>query len=386
MNEINQNIIEKRKILILKRNNEIKNIEKLYKKKYKKISVKKSLFITESIEIPKTSKNIINSLNNRQLNLSKESKKAKNTPISIRKSLINDNIEKNEKKNENKLNDSMLNNRTKIIFNRKSALLPSNSMEDRINKKVLSRNSHGIDEDNNLSSKLFNTFRKEFRSQYGNYILNSSPINDNNKKNKIIYSKKKNTNPLEIQEEDLIFDELNKIKPKRKKHIHSSSINKKNKNLSINKTKLSTYINLSPEKKKLNKVYNFSPDFFEKINKIRKQRNKYNLKTYQTHLLNAINNNLSKEKYKQLEKKFNNIRNYSYQKIILNRKFLEKMEKKEEIIIKRINSENKKCVTMMKTFSNDFNFKSFYLPKVRFHKVIKSENPHYFHNLSLDNI
>ena len=86
-----------------------------------------------------------------------------------------------------------------------------------------------------------------------------------------------------------------------------------------------------------------------------------------------------------MEKKFINLRNYSFQKIVLNRKFIEKIEKKEKNLIKRINSKNKKCVTMIKIFSNDFNFKSFYLTEVKFHKVIKKKNPYYFQDLSSDN-
>ena len=44
----------------------------------------------------------------------------------------------------------------------------------------------------------------------------------------MFYSERNNNNPLEIQDEDLIFDELNKIKPKRKKNVHSNVISTKN--------------------------------------------------------------------------------------------------------------------------------------------------------------
>ena len=80
-------------------------------------------FITENVEIPKTCKNIINSLNNKQSNLSKELKKEIITPTSIRESILKNNSkDQNYEKNENKVNDSPLNNKIKIIFNRKSAL------------------------------------------------------------------------------------------------------------------------------------------------------------------------------------------------------------------------------------------------------------------------
>ena len=267
MNETNQNNIEKRKILLLKKIG-IKKFDKLFQNKYKNIHGKKNLFITENEEIPKTCKNIINSLNNKQSNLSKELKKEIITPTSIRESVLKNNSkDQNYELKENKVNDSPLNNKIKIIFNRKSALLLSNQMDFKINKKIVSRNSYVTDKSNNLSSKVYNSFRKEFRSQYGNYISNSNSINDYHEKNKMFYSERNNNNPLEIQDEDLIFDELNKIKPKRKKHVHSNVISTKNIILNMNKTKLSKYANLNPEKKILNKVYKYSPDFFEKLKK-----------------------------------------------------------------------------------------------------------------------
>ena len=75
-------------------------------------------------------------------------------------------------------------------------------------------------------------------------------------------------------------------------------------------------------------MYKFSPDFYEKINQIKKKRKKYNLLNYQNNLLNTINDNFSKEHFKKLEKKFLGLRNYSFHKIILNREFIEKIEKK----------------------------------------------------------
>ena len=57
-------------------------------------------------------------------------------------------------------------------------------MDFKINKKIVSRNSYGMDKSNNLSSKVYNSFRKEFRSQYGNYISNSNSINDYHEKKK----------------------------------------------------------------------------------------------------------------------------------------------------------------------------------------------------------
>ena len=94
-------------------------------------------------------------------------------------------------------------------------------------------------------------------------------------------------------------------------------------------------------------------------------------------MLNTISDNFSKDTIKQLEKKFINLRNYSYQRVMFNRKYIEKIEKKEKSIIKRINSENKKCEIMLKTAENGFDFKSFCLPKVKFHNIIKKKKSYY---------
>ena len=51
----------------------------------------------------------------------------------------------------------------------------------------------------------------------------------------MFYSERNNNNLLEIQEEDLIFDELNKIKPKHKKHVYSNLTSTKNIILNMNK-------------------------------------------------------------------------------------------------------------------------------------------------------
>ena len=103
-----------------------------------------------------------------------------------------------------------------------------------------------------------------------------------------------------------------------------------------------------------------------------------NLLNYQNNLLDIMSKNCSKDAYINLENNFQKIRSFSYQKIVLNKKFIEKMEKREKRIVKKINNVNKKCEKMLKTADNGFNFKSFSLPKVIFYKVIKKKNAHFF--------
>ena len=329
IDKINEKIIEERKIL----NKFEKQNKTLYEHKFKK-----SLLFTPSLKKLKNAKNIINPLIK-----SPHQKHLENTKLkilsknSLANSKLNTDFDTNKHQNleNNKIkinkdiidkeNKSILDNKLKNIHQRKSIILSSSPMEFRISGKTLTRNSHRTNENNIFSSKLFNSFRIELKSKDKNYIINSK---NDNLLNKMSFTERKNSNPFEIQDEDRIFDELNRnnlkqnlIKPRHKKNI-KSSIFTKNQILKLNKTKLSINSNkssLSPEKKILNDVYKFSPEFFEKIRKIRKERKNYNLKNYQINLLNTISDNFSKEAIKKLEKKFINLRNYSYQRIIFNR-------------------------------------------------------------------
>ncbi len=145
------------------------------------------------------------------------------------------------------------------------------------------------------------------------------------------------------------------------------------------KTTISSHkSSLSQDNKILSYIYKYPIDYFQRIYEAKKAKKKLNLLNYQNNLLNIINKNCSKDAYINLENNFQKIRSFSYQKVILNRKFIEKMEKKEKKIVKKINFANKKCEKMLKTADNFFNFKTFSLPKVIFYKVIKKKNAHFF--------
>ena len=296
--------------------------------------------------------------------------------------------------NLNNNNSSNLNNKTtKNQYQRNSMSLFSSPMTLSINRRTTQRNSEVFN--SNLSYKLLNSPKKNlkiYKNLYSNLTSrnNIKDRNDNNiKNNNFNLTERKVLNPFEISEDDLIFEEMNKfndntnkknkLNKKKKSHGKSkSNINEKSK-MNQTKTTLSSHkSSLSQDNKILNNIYKYPNDYFKRIYEAKQSKKKLNLLNYQNNLLNIMNKNCSKDAYINLENTFQKIRSFSYQKVILNRKFIEKMEKKEKKIVKKINSANKECVKMLKTATNGFNFKSFSLPKVIFYNVIKKKNAHFF--------
>ena len=169
--------------------------------------------------------------------------------------------------------------------------------------------------------------------------------------------------------------EKRKIKLKKKKKTRNFSSD-------LKKIKSMIYYNklcLNDNDKLLYNVYKLPSDYFEKVDKVKKSKDKLDLKSYQTSLLNTISDYFSRDGIKSLERNFIQLRNYSYQKIILNKPFIKDIEKKEKKIIKRINLVNKKCEDIILKTAEDFRkLKKISLPKVKFHNVIKRKKIRFF--------
>ena len=356
INEFDEKEIEKRKTLIYQRAESIKQLEKLYKLNLNQKQKKKIVLDTSPIVKMESSKNLFQNpfINNQkslfEKNQSKNCSRKSITPIKI------DNINSNQNNNSNqsKLNVPPIKN--------------------------FSRSSNKTNTNIKLSTNHLNPSKKEFRNHKSiNIELNSKYILNSLQKLK----NRKTINPLEIQEEDKIFNELNTSKDlneedKKKKY------NKKSRNFSsdLKNAKSMFYSNklcLNDNDKILYDVYKLPSDYFEKIDKLKKSKDKLDLKSYQTNLLNTINDYFSRDGIKKLEKNFIHLRNYSYQKIILNKPFIKDIEKKEKKIIKRINLVNKKCEDIiLKTAEHFRKLKKISLPKVKFHNVIKRKKIHFF--------
>jgi hypothetical protein len=358
INEYDEKNIEKRKNLIFQRTESIQQLEKLYtlnlnQKPKRKIVINKSPMVKIQ-----SSKNLIYNpfSNNKKNSIEKYQRKyfSKESlnPIKI----DNNNSNQNNSSNQNKLN--------------------FNSIKD-FSRGVMKKNTNI-----KLSTKHLNPWKKEFKNHKSiNIVLNSQNILNSIKQLK----NKKKINPLEIQEEDKIFNELNNSKNlNEEKNKTIINENKKSRNLSsdLQKTKSMFYYNklcLNDNDKILYDVYKLPSDYFEKVDKVKKSKDKFDLKTYQTNLLNTISDYFSRDGVKNLEKNFIHLRNYSYQKIVLNKPFIKDIEKKEKKIIKRINNVNQKCKDILLKTAEDFRkLRKLTLPKVKFHNVIKRKKIHFF--------
>ena len=352
INDLDEKNIEKRKTLIFQRIESIKKLEKLYTLDLNIKPNRKTVIETSPIGKINSSKNIIHTpfIINKNHFFSKKSI----SPIRI----DNNNSSQNNNSNQNKLNVQSINN--------------------------FSRGSIKTNTNIKLSTNHLSSWKKEFKNHKSiNIMISSKHILNNLKQLKL--NQRKTINPLEIQDEDKIFYELNtsknlnegkkknKIKEKKKTRNFSSDLKKIKSMIYYNK------LCLNDNDKILYDVYKLPSDYFEKVDKVKKSKDKFDLKTYQTNLLNTISDYFSRDGIKSLERNFIQLRNYSYQKIILNKPFIKDIEKKEKKIIKKINKVNKKCEDILLKTSEDFRkIKKLSLPKVKFHNVIKRKKIRFF--------
>ena len=182
--------------------------------------------------------------------------------------------------------------------------------------------------------------------------------------------------PLEIGEEDKLFNELNQgsifCHTETNVEQHHSKAKTLVSLLKIKKKKKAKI--LSGNDKLLSEVYQITPEFEKKIERAKRKKNSMSLKAYQNHLLNTISSNLSKDCFDGLEKSFNQIRSTCNKHYETNYKFLKQLERKEEYIINKINLEESMFEKMMNTTGKLFiKENSFSLPKIKFYRVIAKD-------------
>ena len=350
--------LKNRQNLILKRQNTIKKLERLY---------------TFQIKKPQTQQNSSSRIKHRTIIKINSERKENNSQnqkspfltettkdsISIKKEI---NEEKN-KDNNNIINNNNINNNNDFVPLRKSSTLSQtvyNYFQNK-NKNFLKtiNLTKNIVKQETLNPKRY--IRKDMTIKGINQIIHG----------------RKPKNPLEIEDDDKIFIQLNKV--------NNININKNNNN-EIKKTHIKNYKseNLTFEQKIFRDVYKLTPDFYEKVFKAKKQKRKLNLENYQNNLLKTINNTFSPKSVRQLEKKFVKIRDDCKIDIDNNSEFIKGLENTEKKIVKSINKINKKCVKVMRTTGIDFGFGNFKLPKVKFYRTIKKKkkNSNFFLNKS----
>ena len=190
----------------------------------------------------------------------------------------------------------------------------------------------------------------------------------------------KSANPLEIPDEDKIFDEMNEINDSDKKKFYNTQQNFLKLNLQqkipIKKYKLYE----SKNAKILNDLYKFSKEYKKKVYNAIHKKNELELDNYQKNIINNISDNISKNLVKRLQNKFIDLYEYAYSEYgdDSNKKFIIETEDKEKEIIHEINNNTEEITQRIRTAANDSSsyqlnseLKNFYLPKVKFYRTVR---------------
>lgn len=233
---------------------------------------------------------------------------------------------------------------------------------------------------NNIKKNSFITLTSQASKRSKNDNDNDNNTNSKTNINTIAAStfnqlpiRKKLLSEFEISEDDKIFDELN------------WNINKKGFSLPIVKISKSNARNTNGSDKKgakslslmnktrLDKMYKFDPATTQSLFRVKRKKNELDLFQYQTNLLDSVENSISKSNSKKLRKKFVKIRKLCLSKYDLIYPHLEKIEKKEREVIKKVNITNQHCERMLKTQSLDFCGGSFHLKKIKFIKIFQKK-------------
>ena len=356
-----KNFINNKKNMILKRMQTIKKLEKLYS-----IDIRKHANYTSR----NYNLNKINSIRN------KKHKRTESQIFLVKNSLINSPINSIYKTLNNK-------NFTNFYNQHYNLKLKSNNSTLDDQKKNLKKS--GTLNNNQNRNPLSNSNSQRSNNRFTTYM--NQKINEK----KILFEHRKKNfrekileNPLEIPEEDKIFEEMNELN-KRKSIFSADDKGIKNFNLtngfdsnSINKKYFHKRI-LSQGEKMLNNVYKISPLLIRDLNKAKRKKVDLDLYSYQENLLNTLNEKISKDNLIKLKEKFNDLRLFS--KTSYEEKddyyFIKNIEKKEKNIISDINNINEKCEKLIRNAANEEGFKLkkdlklFSLPKIKFKNVIK---------------
>ena len=267
-----------------------------------------------------------------------------------------------------------------------------------INKEIPIRKSGSLNPD--LAINFLNKFSNvrnvnknrnaTFTNTDQNFFISKKSNEKNNEFLSISVKPKlslKSTNPLEIPDEDKIFDEMNQI---------NSSKNKFNKTqpnfLRLNLQNLPTKKYKSYESKNnkvLNELYKFTKEYKKKVYQAVHKKNELELKNYQINIIKNVSDNISKNLIKRLQNKFMDLYEYALTDFEdeSNKNFIIETENKEKEIITEINNNTQEITQRIRTAAYDNNYqisselKKFYLPKVKFYRTVKLKNKNFYNIL-----
>jgi hypothetical protein len=281
-----------------------------------------------------------------------------------------------------------------LYLKEKAMFIENNSNPQNIpKKKIPIRKSGSLKPD--LGKTFLNKFNNNIRNVKSNRLgtFNSMKINFDKNNENIPFKKPrksiKSINPLEIPDEDKIFDEMNQINDSDDKN----KFNKTQPNflkLSLEKSPTKKYKSYESKNNKiLNELYKFTSEYKKKINNAihKKNKLKLELKNYQSNIINNISENVSKNLVKRLQNKFLDLYEYALTDYSddTNKRFLIQCENKEKEIIAEINNNTEDITQRIRTAANDNStyqlnseLKQFYLPKLKFHRMVKLKKTNLF--------
>lgn len=235
------------------------------------------------------------------------------------------------------------------------------------------------------SEKIISPNNSMYNYKSKNTILNNNSFNSNKHLGKLKIDYLNKTSPKfifnspRLSNKFLLVDTKTgkgSIAPYLKKNNYSS-IDLLNVNILSNKNYKNGYTSQrmslnklikSNDKKLKENVYGVS-DFFEKnLKKIKKQKERIDLKNYHKYLINLGMMTFSQDSVNNLDKTFTKMRKDNKTNVHNNRIFIKRIERKEEKIIKKINKNNEKAKSilgLLKIKNRDYDMR-----EIKFEKVV----------------
>ena len=307
------------------------------------------------------------------------------------------------RKNMTLIKKPKINNVSIIRKNTREQIFKTEIKEKITNKKEESKKSD--------ISTLFTDFFNKQRD--------SISVRNNKKEEK----KAQNDDPLSIPKEDMIFEEIKNYKcfkyftkeslsktsvpfiyinmdmnttkkiPPKKKNIPNNNPYQINFNNNLKRfiefddvflsKKKNVFFTEEKKKNILDNIYRVSTaeDMYEKINLIKRKKEKKKLKNYQYNFLKVVKHNITDKYYEDLKDRFNDIRQLAEGKYQKNYKYMKEIEKDEERLIKDIN----KIYERFMKYSKRKNIRNMLtkpggsridLPQIKFEKIINKDIIH----------
>jgi len=271
-------------------------------------------------------------------------------------------------------NDNYPSNR---LNNRNITSLMKNMMTP--NKKIQIKRINTINVNDRYNTNLYNNKNNDFPFDLRNSVINKNKIQNYDfsrmikRKSTIVknsdiddktnlylrtlyaknYKKKppKIVNPLQIPDEDKIFDEMKrylcyKYEKRRLKTYNNQRDNDEKKNQESKLKKLKPKLKTA-DKKRLNYLYLSTNKISNKIYKIKRRKSRKDLMTYQKNLLEIIKPSLTDYSFMYLKNRFVDIRKKNEKKYQNNYRKLKEIESEEKDIIYQF---NETCENYLKKF------------------------------------